>query len=543
MVMRLKKDSSEQKLRGAYYTPQQLADAMVNFFASQNVSTVLEPSCGDGVFLDSLRNLGLLDRLHKLTAVEIEPEEAQKVRSRYAGFAQIKVYTEDFFDHYNRVLGKETYDLILGNPPYIRYQYLKESQREMQSEILTSHGMKANKLINAWVAFTVACVQLLSEKGKLVFIVPAEILQVAYAEELRLYLADNLAKITLITFEHLVFPDIEQEVVVFIGEKGGEEKGIRIIEMKDLDDFGLLRLEQNDFQKLQHVKEKWTKYFVTAEEMTLIQQLRDDDRFVKFSEYGLINVGITTGNNSYFSVTEETTEQYGLADVTFPLIGRSSHAHGIYFTAEDWERNKSAGKRARLVSFPEIPYEKYPEGHKEYIVFGEKNGEQEGYKCSIRDRWYIVPSVWVPDAFFLRRNNLYPKFVLNRCDAVSTDTMHRMKFREGVEPENVLLAYYNSVSFAFAEICGRSYGGGVLEILPGEMGNILLPRVENIAPELRDKLLKQIDTVVRKDEDIERVLDRVDEELLVNTLGIEPEICRKCRSVWKKMQRRRLRRG
>lgn len=413
----------------------------------------------------------------------------------------------------------------------------------MQSEILTSHGMKANKLINAWVAFTVACVQLLSEKGKLVFIVPAEILQVAYAEELRLYLADNLTKITLITFEHLVFPDIEQEVVVFIGEKGGEEKGIRIIEMKDLDDFGLLRLEQNDFQKLQHVKEKWTKYFVTAEEMTLIQQLRDDDRFVKFSEYGLINVGITTGNNSYFSVTEETTEQYGLADVTFPLIGRSSHAHGIYFTAEDWERNKSAGKRARLVSFPEIPYEKYPEGHKEYIVFGEKNGEQEGYKCSIRDRWYIVPSVWVPDAFFLRRNNLYPKFVLNRCDAVSTDTMHRMKFREGVEPENVLLAYYNSVSFAFAEICGRSYGGGVLEILPGEMGNILLPRVENIAPELRDKLLKQIDTVVRKDEDIEKVLDRVDEELLVNTLGIDPEICRKCRSVWKKMQRRRLRRG
>lgn len=543
MVMRLKKDSSEQKLRGAYYTPPQLADAMVNFFASQNVSTVLEPSCGDGVFLDSLRNLGLLDRLHKLTAVEIEPEEAQKVRSRYAGFAQIKVYTEDFFDHYNRVLGKETYDLILGNPPYIRYQYLKESQREMQSEILTSHGMKANKLINAWVAFTVACVQLLSEKGKLVFIVPAEILQVAYAEELRLYLADNLTKITLITFEHLVFPDIEQEVVVFIGEKGGEEKGIRIIEMKDLDDFGLLRLEQNDFQKLQHVKEKWTKYFVTAEEMTLIQQLRDDDRFVKFSEYGLINVGITTGNNSYFSVTEETTEQYGLADVTFPLIGRSSHAHGIYFTAEDWERNKSAGKRARLVSFPEIPYEKYPEGHKEYIVFGEKNGEQEGYKCSIRDRWYIVPSVWVPDAFFLRRNNLYPKFVLNRCDAVSTDTMHRMKFREGVEPENVLLAYYNSVSFAFAEICGRSYGGGVLEILPGEMGNILLPRVENIAPELRDKLLKQIDTVVRKDEDIEKVLDRVDEELLVNTLGIDPEICRKCRSVWKKMQRRRLRRG
>ena len=127
--------------------------------------------------------------------------------------------------------------MILGNPPYIRYQYLKESQREMQSQILTSHGMKANKLINAWVAFIVACVQLLSEKGKIAFVIPAEILQVAYAEDLRLYLANNLAKITLITFEQLVFPDIEQEVVVFIGEKGEEEKGIRIIEMNNLSGF------------------------------------------------------------------------------------------------------------------------------------------------------------------------------------------------------------------------------------------------------------------------------------------------------------------
>lgn len=456
---------------------------------------------------------------------------------------KLKFATKTFFDFYNRVLGKEQYDLILGNPPYIRYQYLKESQREIQSQILTSHGMKANKLINAWVAFIVACVQLLSEKGKIVFVIPAEILQVAYAEDLRLYLSNNLAKITLITFEQLVFPDIEQEVVVFIGEKGEEEKGIRIIEMNDLSGFSKLDLSQNGFQKLQHVKEKWTKYFVDAEEMALIQKLRADERFGKFSEYGIINVGITTGNNGYFSITEEISEQYQLCNVTFPLIGRSSHAHGIYFTAEDWEDNKASGKRARLISFPEIPYDEYPVKHKEYISIGESNGEHEGYKCSIRDRWYIVPSVWVPDAFFLRRNNFYPKFVLNQCNAVSTDTMHRMKFNDDVDPLNILLAYYNSISFAFTEICGRSYGGGVLEILPGEMGSILLPKVEWIDPALRNRLLAHIDAIVRNDEDIELALDTVDKELLVDTLGIDPKICHKCRAIWKKMQKRRLGRG
>ena len=396
--MRLKKDSSKQKLRGAYYTPQKLANAMVRLFASENIDAVLEPSCGDGVFLDALKETGLLDKVSRVEAVEIETPEAQKVSGRYKDTPKVKVINRDFFEFYKETLGKKTYDLILGNPPYIRYQYLKESQRNCQAHILTSHGMKSNKLINAWVAFMVASVQMLSKRGKIAFVIPAEILQVAYAEDLRLYLANHLAKITLITFEQLVFPDIEQEVVVFVGEKGDAEKGIRIIEMNDLSGFDVLDLASNGFQPVQHVKEKWTKYFINGDEMKLIQKLRADNRFAKFSEYGLINVGITTGNNGYFSVTEEVANHYHLEEATLPLIGRSSHAHGIYFTEADWNLNKTAGKPARLVRFPDIPYEDYPQGYKDYIMAGEVNDEHVGYKCSIRDRWYIVPSV-LPSLF------------------------------------------------------------------------------------------------------------------------------------------------
>lgn len=538
--MRLKKDNSEQKLRGAYYTPRKLANAVVRLFASENIDTVLEPSCGNGVFLDSLNETSLLEKISTIDAVEIETSEAKKVFDKYKSIPRVNVINQDFFDFYKEVLDKKTYDLILGNPPYIRYQYLKETQRDCQAQILTSHGMKSNKLINAWVAFMVACVQLLSENGKIAFVIPAEILQVAYAEDLRLYLANHLAKITLITFEQLVFPNIEQEVVVFIGEKGNTEKGIRIMEINDLGEFDALDLASNDFQPVQHVKEKWTKYFISGNEIHLIQQLRSDKRFSKFSKYGIINIGITTGNNNYFSITEKIADRYQLEAATLPLIGRSSHAHGIYFTETDWNLNKSTGKPARLVRFPDTPYEDYPQGYKDYIKTGETNNEHVGYKCSIRDRWYIVPSVWVPDAFFLRRNNLYPKFVLNRCGAVSTDTMHRIKFNDDVEPENILLAYYNSISFAFTEICGRSYGGGVLEILPGEMGNILLPEIPHIPPAFRDELLKEIDRVVRNGDDIEKALDLVDREVLVKLLGIDADICSQCRGIWKKMQKRRL---
>lgn len=541
--MKLKETSTEQKLKGAYYTPLQLAEIMVRYYSDCTFERVLEPSCGDGVFLDSLNGANMLSDIGELVAVEIEKDEADKVAKRYQGLQNVKVLRKDFFDFYKETTPEDKYDLIVGNPPYIRYQYLSEKQRDIQAQILTSHGMKSNKLINAWVAFLVACVQLLSENGKILFVIPAEILQVAYAEDLRLYLSNNLSKITLITFEQLVFPDIEQEVVVLIGEKSSEEKGIRIIETEDLESLEHINLSEYSYREIQHVKEKWTKYFVNAEEMQLIQAIKNSEKFVEFSDYGVINVGITTGNNKYFSVDKDTEKQYNLKSVTIPLIGRSAHAHGIYFTYEDWQLNVDSGKRAMLVNFPDTPFDMYPKLHKDYIQFGEEHGENTGYKCSIRDRWYIVPSVWVPDAFFLRRNNLYPKFVLNECGAVSTDTMHRMKFNDEVDPEDVLLSYYNSISFAFTEICGRSYGGGVLEILPGEMGKIQLPIIKDVNAELKKELLNYVDSIVRSDDNIELALDRIDKELLENELGIDKSICETCRAIWKKLQRRRLERG
>ena len=542
--MKLKENSSEQKLKGAYYTPLKLAEKMVEIFKNDSAAEeILEPSCGDGVFVDALITTGVLTPERSVTAVEIEKEASGTLKKKTAGRPNIEVRTEDFFEFYDRNKDEKTFDLILGNPPYIRYQYLEEKQRDEMAHILTDHGMKSNKLINTWVGFTVACVHMLSERGKIAFVIPAEILQVAYAEDLRVFLASELSSITLLTFEKLVFPEIEQEIVVLIGEKGGTERGIRIIELKDLEDLDELDLNANGFQQMDRVHEKWTKYFTTVEENRLIARLKQDERFQKLEKTGIINIGITTGNNKYFSVSQKTVDEYDLSDVVRPLIGRSSHAHSVYYREADWQENVNQERAAYLVDFPEKPLEEYSDGQRRYIELGEKNGENKGYKCRIRDRWYRVPSIWVPDAFFLRRNNLYPKFVLNCCNAVSTDTMHRIKFYEGIEPERIILSYYNSISFAFTEICGRSYGGGVLEILPGEMGNILVPVLDEIPMEEIREILGRIDRIVRAKEDIEKALDLADRKILEEYLQIDPEVCAAARKIWKKMQRRRLKRS
>ena len=542
--MILKENTSQQKLRGAYYTPLTLAEKITEYFKGDNsIKTMLEPSCGDGVFFDAFINKNLVSPLSALTGIEIEKDGTEKLLMKLSDYQNIKIQNADFFDFYKENSETKRYDLIVGNPPYIRYQYLTESQRAEMSEILTSHKMKSNKLINTWVAFTVACVHLLSENGKIAFVIPAEILQVAYAEDLRLFLVRELSNITILAFKDLVFPDIEQEIVIFIGEKHSDKKGIRICEVQNLSDINISEIKKTEFLPLANVHEKWTKYFTSKTEADLISSIKNDRRFQKLSDCALINVGVTTGNNKYFSVDKATAQKYDLESISLPLIGRSSHANSVYFEKSDWQKNVDKNKVAYLVNFPDKPFESYSQGQKDYIKYGEETEQNTGYKCKIRENWYQIPSIWIPDAFFLRRNNLYPKFVLNRCGAISTDTMHRIKFNDGTEPERIVLSYYNSISFAFTEICGRSYGGGVLEILPGEVGNIFIPKLDSVPIEKIREVLKQVDLIVRADENIEKALNLVDKKILIDEVGIKKEFCGCARRIWKKLQTRRLERG
>lgn len=544
--MLLREDATTQKLRGAYYTPEKLAKFIVKQFERDikngKIKTILEPSCGDGVFLDELSKYNYINNVDKILGVEIEKDEAEK--SKIKAIENMDIINEDFIKLYDKKLKNKRYDLIIGNPPYIRYQYLTDEQRAVQSDILVHNGMKSNKLINAWVCFLVAAVELLNENGNIAFVIPAEILQVAYAEDLRLFLSNMLEKITIITFQELVFENIEQEVVVLIGKKNTKKalksSKIAIKQLKNLDCLDNTKLKKIQYQPIEHTRGKWTKYFVEDSHADLIEEIKKDNRFTTFGKLGKVNVGITTGNNDYFSVNQDVVKEYNLQEVVIPLIGRSSHAHGIYFTYEDWQVNVNRGKNAYLISFPDsIQYENYSQKYKEYIKKGEEDKVNIGYKCRIRKRWYIVPSIWVPDAFLLRRNNTFPKFVLNNINAVSTDTMHRIKFNEGVNRDKVLLSYYNSISFAFTEINGRSYGGGVLEILPGEASNIVLPDLSEFGLEETKRLLILIDNTIRNDLSIDVLLDEIDRIVLVEFLGLSEKICREFRVIWKTLMNRR----
>jgi hypothetical protein len=162
----------------------------------------------------------------------------------------------------------------------------------------------------------------------------------------------------------------------------------------------------------------------------------------------------------------------------------------------------------------------------------------KGYNCRIRDEWQIVPSQRISDALFIRRNNKYPKLKINEAEAFTTDTMHRVTIKENAEIKALTASYYNSLSFAFSEICGRSHGGGVLELMPNEVERILLPYNENNA-----ELLPIIDKMIRKKKDISELLKITNEKILKENFGLTDSEIELADNIWRKLSKRRLNRG
>ena len=485
----MKSKKSFDKLRGGYYTPQAITEFICKWIINKNTKNILEPSCGDGNFLKAI-----VERQEKLnlnldiTGVELCLDEAKKAM-RYG----TNVECQDFFAFYrDKVTGKSNYDAIVGNPPFIRYQDFDEKSRDIAFFYMKENGFHPTKLTNIWLPFLILSCLALSENGRLGMVIPAELFQVNYAGETREFLARYFDRLTLITFQKLVFEEIQQEVILLLGEKKSEDKGIQVIELSDLDD--LKELDLNNFY----------------------------------------NYELVSGENAFFLLNRNTVDEYQLANSTRMVIGRTEQLKGVILSERDFKTLIENGKKVYMFMPKNLPFSELSKAEQEYINYGVEQGYNKGYKCRIRKNWYCVPQSWEPDAFILRQVNRYPRIILNHVNAVSTDTIHKVRFLDGVNPEFVAAAFLNSFTLALAEITGRSYGGGVLTFEPGEIRQLKIP-MKNA-----EKLdVNKIDKLIRDDR-IDEVLDYTDQILLIEGLGLTKSDVETLRNIWIKLSERRI---
>lgn len=534
--MKLIKNASAEKLRGGFYTPEPIASFILKWGVNGSVdSDILEPSCGDGVFLEQLKeNSHIFNSVTAIEFDEIEAKKADKIELNNK-----VVINADFHLYCNETINR--FDLIVGNPPYIRYQYFDKEQQIEADKIFKRAGLKYSKLTNAWVSFVVGSSLLLKERGKIGFVIPAELLQVSYAQQLREFLAHFYNKINIISFEKLVFPDIQQEVVLLLCEKNETQSHlIEHLELKDATE--LIKLDVNRLKsptkKIDFKSNKWTYYFLEQEEIDFLENIAKDRNIATIGKYAEVEVGITTGANDYFTIPYSIVRLYQLEEFAKPMVGRSVQVNSVIFTEKDWLQNRNSDIKANLLVFPSRKELIGKDGANNYLEQGELIGINKGYKTSIRDDWFVIPSIKLSEALFIRRNNLYTRLILNEAEAYTTDTMHRVFIKKSTNKNAFVASFYNSLSLAFSEIVGRSYGGGVLELMPSEAEKILLPYYSE-----NESLLPAIDTMMRKKKSIDEILKITNETILKDGYGFSDKEIMLADNIWKKLSTRRLNRS
>ena len=487
--MNFKELQTEQKLRGGYYTTQDLADFLTRWAAGTNPETVLEPSCGDGVFFDRVAyHMGN----PTVTAFEIDVEEAQKAREQAtsSGLTKVNVQATDFLGWaLDAIEGGARFDAILGNPPFIRYQYLPPLFQDRAETIFKTLNCRFTKHTNAWVPFILACFALLRPSGRLAMVVPAEIIHVMHARSLRTYLGDTARRIVIVDPEEIWFTGTLQGAVLLLAEKKHEE-GERF------EGLGIYRVRGREFVNGhpdivfnapspvngQTVEGKWTSALLEPQTRSILDGLVGLESVRRFDEVAQVDVGIVTGANKFFLVEDQIVQKYGLEQWTHPMFGRSEHCPGVIYDEVQHRSNAEKGNPTNFLWFQDSAVEE-DAAAKSYIRDGEAQDLHTRYKCRVRKPWYAVPSVYATEVGMLKRSHDTPRLILNKLRAYTTDTAYRIRVKKGTA-QQLVYSFVNPLTALSAELEGRHYGGGVLELVPSEIERLLIPVPPCLEPDV-----------------------------------------------------------
>jgi len=534
---------SEQKLRGGYYTPQELSDFLAKWIADEGCYKILEPSCGDGNFLESIKkNISLTNgQIISVTALEIDVIEAEKAKSRCPSANNFECNIKN--DEALQWLidnEKEGFDAVVGNPPFVRYQYLPKDIQEKSEQIFKLHGLKFTKHTNLWVPFVIASVTLLKPNGLFGMVLPAEILHVKHAHPLRKFLRDTCKKILIIDPEEIWFENTLQGAVIVMAQKKSRIQdvfeGLKILPVKGkdfLDTKPSAHFEANGFDTHINADSKWTHALLTREEFDLIDRLMEHKDVLCFEELASVDVGIVTGANNFFLVSDGVITANRLQSWAYPMFGRSDHVSGVVYDEAQYQLNRQKNLPTNFLWFNVQHEDELDTAAKKYVKSGEDEGLNLRYKCRIRKPWFKVPSIYATKIGMLKRAHDIPKLILNEISAFTTDTAYRIR-PKSIEEETLVYLFINSLTALSAELEGRHYGGGVLELVPSEIEKVLIPVPKNITI----NLVKLNELV--KNEKAEKIL-KLQDEVILQAIGLTPDECQTIFNAWNRLRNRRQR--
>ncbi len=538
---------THRKARGAFFTPPELCDYVVRWAIRSTHDRVLEPSCGEAAFL-----LSAARRLHKLggNAVHAKPQLAGIEVHEESALAALTVLNRagiraditvaDFFtvEHSN------PFDAVVGNPPYVRYQDFTGEARARGRAAALRSGVPLTGLASSWAPFVVHAASFLKPQGRLGLVLPAELLTVNYAAEVRRFLMQRFSRVRLVLFTERVFPGVLEEVVLLLAEGQGPTDHCELYQVRDTDD--LKRTDELARRwKPPTPDGKWTPSLMPSDVLDTYVDIASGDAFGTLHDWGETTLGMVTGNNRFFALSPERATALRLTkrDLVSLSPPGSRHLRDLTFSTAAWRDLGRTGRATMLFR----PLEEPSEAASRYIKTGEEHHVHQAYKCRVRTPWWRVPLLPPADLLLTYMNADTPRICANRARVRHLNSVHGVYVRPGMRRtamDLLPLASLNSMTLLGAETVGRAYGGGMLKLEPKEADQLPLPNemtLVSTAP-LLSGARRQIATSLRRGR-LSEAVRLVDDILLVAHLGMRRSEVRALTDAHAEMRARRLARG
>ena len=459
---------------------------------------VFEPSFGGCGFLrsahDRLISLEAKAPAKQIFGCDIDPEAFYHLATLFEGPVDLQRFREgDFLDQDFPASWVESFDAVIGNPPYLPYRKIDPTKRDEALSVLRFSGLKLDRRASLWAYFVALAVRFVAVGGRMAWVLPSSFLHANYSRELRKYISSTFSDVRAFELHERQFllEGTEEKTIVLLAD--GKLEGRSPSTDRDID---LVRCP--GVRDLSTEIRRWSKGGSVATSgcgtsvfdslskapKDLFMQLKSSECYTRLGDHMRIQIGLVTGNNGFFLQSEADWLGVGISSRDLmQILPRFQYAQGLELCHGDAEELAAKGARSYLLSVSDI--DQVPNEIRDYL---KTYPIEELLRCSTfkkRSLWTQTADGAVPDAFFPVMQHNGPRLVLNVARLNCTNSVHRGYFNlEVSETSRKLIALVTLSTFSqiSAEINGRSYGSGALKHEPREAEGvgILLPHIHHL---------------------------------------------------------------
>jgi adenine-specific DNA-methyltransferase len=451
---------------GQFFTPEPIAALMAAAVNEIQPETVCDPGVGGGVLLRAvgpeLRRFGCdIDD----AAVRVARASLKKQGGDH------EVVNGNFLDLDGWPFSVSEFDAFISNPPYIRHHNLTARDKALARHYARVFGTKVSSLSGSYVYFFLEAILRLRVGGRLVFITPTEFLDVRYGSAVKHALLTHcdIDEVIVLEMDELAFDGVLTTSAITIATKKERPTGrFRLTEAQM--NGSVVRGRQVELTSdAVPPSRPWTPLLPSRAEriLPLIK-----GRTAKLSDYARVRRGIATGDNSFFCLTQQQVDEWGIeSEYLVPVVVGSKDIpeNGVPLTREYWAERKASGARSWLLWCHQPKSDLAGSNVLRYIEDGECRNLHERFNCRTRDPWYGVERVAPPDFFVTYMSRERARFVRNEIGARCMTSLLNVWANDALDPDALRPILEDPANAQILREFGRTYGGGLGKIEPNDL--------------------------------------------------------------------------